>query len=1168
MPIRIFYITGLLIVCSLLFGQGKEYEGPDDPAGDIAAEKEGYMAGNRVFIYFRNTTELSDWPRVNVSKWPNNPNGLKMTDGIGLMVGAKVYIEDDTNPTNVDTIPLTELLDIYTKEHHTLYYLQTSYREEMDLNPLGTVEWGFYPAFGYFNETDEYPALSNLDNSWPTSGWPSTGLETKWPGEWNGRFGRGVTYADQETYYVVNDAQDQENLGPEDNVRYYPRPGKTIGDIRPNVTIQSGLPWGGLGLRVAVRGFQWNNPQARDAIFWEYSIANISDYDLRDVAFGYWLDNSIGGDGDDDLGHFDKQVDMAYSWDVNGIGSGGLPTGVMGFAYLESPGLAYDYIDNDNDGLVDEKRDNEATAFVGATEGIADLNAFLEFYKKDSEDLKDHWDADEDQDWEDGEDINSDGVYQLSEYAGDDIGIDGVAPGELNYNGPDLDGSECNHRPDFVAGVGCEPNFNTTDVSESDMVGLTAFRMFPIPSHAPSNETNWFKNDQAMWDVIGADSTDENVEMTSNLVEVFASGPFPLYQGRVERISMSELHSYDPLAGLESDDHTAPALFELKRIVQVIYEKDYRFAQPPKMPTLTATAGDGEVILTWDDVADTKTRDPFVGNINDFEGYKVYRSTDKYMSDPEVITDGYGTPMFKKPIYQCDLTDQSPHNPNPINGMSHQCRGFSDFGLVNGMGYNLGTNSGITHIFVDNTVQNGRTYYYAVVAYDFGAPEIGPGISPSENNAVIELDEAEAIRSIGKNVAVVVPHQPAAGYIPPTVEIEETNLLGSGTITPIIRAQGSLNLGHSYFMTFGVDTIETVSGYDHGFQYVTNEIYIYDETDSTILVYKEDTAKYIGTNLIYRDTADYWTLDPTSIISTDIFDGMQVEIDAGVENPEYNYQTSGWVNGNGIMRITPPVAEETMMPWKYNIVFTDDDSAYVGVVSSPSGIRDEGGASIHRTEIINNPALNFYVQNTSFIDTATGQYEIMDVVIHDVNDNDTLDLFKDRIFVGAPAGSRWKTTAFIIDFQLATEATYPISGDVYQVDWKRPFYESDTIKFSVSADNNLNESAIATDMNNIKVVPNPYVMTNMMESAVSNQFLNQRRRLIFTHIPADCIIKIFTVSGVLVDEIIVNNEPDNGLVHWDMLTRENLEIAAGMYIYHIEAQKTGDQKLGKFAIIK
>ena len=1143
---------GFLVIINLVMSQGKEYEGPEDSAGDIAAEKEGYMTGNRVYLYFRNTTELSDWPRVNVSKWPNNPNGLKMTDGIGLLVGAKVYIEDDGNETTVDTIPLTELADIYTKDHHTLYYLQTSYREEMDKDPTGTVEWGFYPVFGYFNETGEYPALSNIKSSWPINGWPSKGFETKWPGEWNGRFGRGVIYADQESYYVVNDAQDQENLGAEDNVKYFPRPGHYVGDLKPDVTIQSGVPWGGLGLRVSVRGFQWNNPQARDAIFWEYSIANVSDYDLRDVAFGYWLDNSIGGDGDDDLGYFNKQVDMAYSWDINGIGAGGIPTGVMGFAYLESPGLAYDYTDNDNDGLTDEKRDNEPTGIVGPTEGITNLPAFLEFYKLNVEDLSDHWDADEDQDWENGEDLNGDGIYQLSEYAGDDIGIDGVAPGELNYYGPDLDGTECNHQPDFSLGIGCEPNFNTTDVSESDMVGLTSFRMFPIPSHAPSNTTHWFKNDQAMWDLIGIDSLEEYTSNISNLVEVFASGPFPLYQGRVERISMSELHSYDPLAGLNSDSHTAPALYELKRIVQVIYEKDYRFAQPPKMPTLTATAGDGEVILTWDDIADTKTRDPFVGNVNDFEGYKVYRSTDKYLSDPEVITDGYGTPMFKKSIYQCDLVDGR--------------MGFADFGLVNGVAYNLGYDTGINHIFVDNTVQNGRTYYYAVVAYDYGAPNIGPGITPSENNTVIELDEAEEVRSIGKNVAIVIPHQPAAGYVPPEVETEDKNYLGSGTIMPLIRAQGSLKTGHDYYLTFGIDTIATVSSYDYGFQYVTNEIFIYDETDSTILIYKEDTSKYVGNNLIYRDTLDYWTLNPGSTVFTDVFDGMQIEIDPGVETPAYNFANSGWINSSGIMRITPSIVEGVKMPWKYNIVFTDDDSAYVGVSRSGT-VRDENGSSIG-SDKITEPAINFYVQNTSFIDTSTGQYGLMDVVVHDVNSNDTFDLFEDRIFVGAPTGSRWRATAFIIDFQLATESSYPAPGSVYQVDWKRPFHESDTIRFSVTADDNLDKSVIASDMDNIKVVPNPYVMTNMMESAVANPFLNQRRRLMFTHVPSDCIIKIFTVSGVMVDEILVSNEPENGIIHWDMLTRENLEIAAGMYIYHIEAHETGDQKTGKFAVIK
>ena len=1140
-----------------IFSQGKPYEGPEDPAGDIAAEKEGYMTGNRVFIYFRNTTELSDWPRVNVSKWPNNPDGLKMTDGIGLLIGAKVYIEDDGDPSTVDTIPITELPDLLNpnNERHTLYYLQTSYREEMDLDPTGTVEWGFYPVFGYFDETGEYPALSNLPNSWPVNGWPSSGLATKWPGEWNGRFGRGVTYADQESYYVVNDAQDQEYLGSEDNVKYYPRPGHYIGDLKPNVTIQPGAPWGGLGLRVSVRGFQWNNPQARDAIFWEYSIANVSDYDLRDVAFGYWLDNSIGGDGDDDLGYFNKQEDMAYSWDINGVGAGGLPTGVMGFAYLESPGLAYDFQDNDNDGLVDEKRDNEATALIGPTDGINDLNAFLEFYKLNVEDLKEHWDADEDQDWEDGDDANGDGIYQISENYGDDIGIDGVAPGELNYTGPDADGSEGNHKPDFLEGVGCEPNFNATDVSESDMVGLTTFRMFPIPSHAPSNETTWFKNDEAMWGLIGVDSLEEYLDNVSNLVEVFASGPFPLYQGRVERISMSELHSYDPLEGLSSDDHTAPALYELKRIVQVIYEKDYRFAQPPKMPTLTATAGDGKVILTWDDIADTKTRDPFVGNINDFEGYKVYRSTDKYMSDPEIITDGYGTPMFKKPIYQCDLVDD--------------ISGFTDFGLVNGAGYNLGSETGITHIFVDNTVQNGRTYYYAVVAYDFGAPNIGPGIAPSENNVVIELDEAEEIRSIGKNVAVVVPHPRAAGYVPPEVTVEETELLGTGSIEPVIRAQGALKQGHQYALTFLVDTLASITGYEYGFQYITNGIQIYDETDSTILIYSEDSSKYIGQNIVFRDTANYWVLNNSESISTDIFDGLQLEIaPAEVETSSLSYERSGWVNGSGTMRVTPTVSEGLQLSWKYNISFTDNDSAYVGIARQVSSVRDENDDRVSPSSLISQPAVNFFVQNMSFVDTSTGQHPFMDIVVHDVNNNDTIEIGIDRFFVGATVGTRWRATAFIMDFQLDSGANYPSSGSSYQVDYNRPYFSTDTIRFSVEPEEALDLSIVQSDLDSIKVVPNPYVMTNMMESAVSNPFLNQRRKIMFTHIPANCIIKIFTVSGVLVDEIIVNNEPNNGIIHWDLLTRENLEVAAGMYVYHINALDIGEEKLGKFAVIK
>ena len=87
--------------------------------------------------------------------------------------------------------------------------------------------------------------------------------------------------------------------------------------------------------------------------------------------------------------------------------------------------------------------------------------------------------------------MNGDGIYQASEYFGDDIGLDGVGPGELNYTGPDE--GEGNHRPDYKEGVGSEPNFAETDVSESDMIGLTSFRLFPVPSHASSSDTWWFK---------------------------------------------------------------------------------------------------------------------------------------------------------------------------------------------------------------------------------------------------------------------------------------------------------------------------------------------------------------------------------------------------------------------------------------------------------------------------------------------------------------------------------------------------------------------------------------------------------------------------------------------------------------------------------------------------
>ena len=44
--------------------------------------------------------------------------------------------------------------------------------------------------------------------------------------------------------------------------------------------------------------------------------------------------------------------------------------------------------------------------------------------------------------------------------------------------------------------------------------------------------------------------------------------------------------------------------------------------------------------------------------------------------------------------------------------------------------------------------------------------------------------------------------------------------------------------------------------------------------------------------------------------------------------------------------------------------------------------------------------------------------------------------------------------------------------------------------------------------------------------------------------------------------------PHEGIVHWDLLTKEGLEIAAGVYVYYLKSHNTGKEKMGKFAIIK
>ena len=1190
----------ILIFISILQGQSRPYDGPNDPAGDVAAVREGRMTGNRVLLYFQNTTELAYWPNFDHSKWPNDETGVGMIDGIGLNIAAKVYLENDS-------IPVTDVQRIQNNKEdlQALYYCESNYRQGMDINKSGTVKWGLYPVPGYFNENSEYVAMSNREESWPTQGWPARGDQKKWPGEWNGRFGRGVKYASLETFFVANDAQDLEYIADTTiSEKYYPRrkydgegnitEDMRIGDINPNVTIQKGRPWGGLGTRVKVRGYQWNNLQTRDAIFWEYDISNTSFYDITEVAFGYWVDMGVGhlnGIGEtDDIGYFNKYIDMAYCWDTDGVGVEGRKTGIMGLAFLETPGISYDNIDNDDDGIIDEKRDNQASRLVPPGYGISDPEKFEDWYGKSVDDLGEHWDADEDGDWQDGIDANGNGVYDEGEFYGDDVGLDGVGPKDLNYNGPDQ--GECNHKPDYEEGIGCEPNFAATDISESDMIGLTSFHQF---RHPQTNEKPFSWADKAVFDMFSSYELKEFFGELSNLIFMFGSGLFRLEQGRTERISISELHSYDPLPGLNSESHTSPSLTAKKRIVQLIYENDYRFAKAPLSPTLTAEASDGKVILTWDNVADKMTREPLLNNINDFEGYKIYKATDKHFSDAEQLTDMYGNPAGKKPIFQCDRK----------NGRI----GAADYAVVNGESFYLGNDTGIQHYFIDNEVQNGRTYYYAVVAYDYGISaeelsgfsSVDASVYPAENNVVIELNEDESIRYTGKNVAVVTPGTRAAGYRGPQTNIDTSGIAGTGKIDIEILTTENLKAGHQYKIKF--DVLETVylnsptKRPESEMKYVNTGFTIYDQTENNKIVYQEDSQDPEA-NKNYTEDKDklrnQWNSGQSGEIEydrfvedavvTDAFDGIRVKISDLCQNAEVDSSQTGWLNGNYAMNVNINADQEyrttqfedgrsridpihgLYYPWEYEIRFDEEfESTFQNTYRQ--GLQNGDGIKILHNNFLLNQTFPFYVINKTWDDT-------LQLAVHDVNKDSIFNILEDEIFAGHVEEIRgiydyWGGTVFTLNFnEINSTDGLPASDAIYHIDFKRPFTESDSIMFAIEAAQKANQENINEDMKNIKVVPNPYVATNAMETSVSNIGLNQRRKIMFTHIPAKCEIQIFTSSGIFIDKIKVNNAPEDGKVYWDLLTRENLEIAAGIYVYHIKSQETGKEKIGKFAVLK
>ncbi len=1074
-PIKYLLFFIILVFSSLIQAQQYYDLVPLDQRGDEDYVRQGTHDANRIRTLYYNYGMVGDYQ--------TNPD-YTIFHSMEWPKGSLENYSDGVTP-----FVLAKLQQFINGQFQDFYIMETGYRERQETNPnTGRVQrYNPRPGFLQLDPTinkGRSPAVSYDPRTWPDF-WPDKVNDPDdpgWRGSWNGYFGKQPN-ADQESFCVYDDDYYSK-------WNFYP-------DFRDSTRR-------GMALRVEQRGFQWSNIQSRDVLFWHYDISNegTTVYNYN-VIFGLYMDSGVGGgslspfdlvyESDDDNAYYDttNAMDLVYTWDYNGHGQFG-PTGYLGYAYLETPGNPVDGIDNDEDGIIDEKRDGgpgqkivgqgSILSYIAANYDTVKLNKYANFRLRPAFQRGIWWTGDEDMDWTENNDTGADGIW----------------------------GTFDTGEGDSIPTLG-EQNFDKTDLNESDQIGLTGFKLNRIRVGGGGiGETDniIFFTDSKMWPQTlynmwtGPEPFDERSVINYNIGFFFASGPFYLGTAKTERFSLALAMGAD--------------LNQMRKTVQVvstIYDANYQFATPPPLPTVQAYAGDGFVNLTWNNASEDAF-DP-ITNTNDFEGYKIYRSTDESFLDPAIIYDGRGIDiLLSKPLAVFDLDD-----------------GILDFSSVSveGLQFYLGDDSGIYHTFKDTTVTNGQRYFYAVTAYDRGIEQLN--IFPSESPISVNQTLRGGI-ILPKNVAIVYPNAQAPGYRPGTyTNLEHVQGYGQGRISIDTPNPDLIPHNHKFEIRFKSpqDSIKA------------NSYELYDVTTGvadTVFVGGND-LKALGKGPVGNGMLPVIFVPPTLAPDT---------LNTGFlpnSNSNLVFRTRASAT------TTPPNAKRNNYPADYLIIFSDvvlDTS--IGTIGVPPvftkfkimGLLKDGG-----------------------------EFQA-DFRFYDPDGNQTMSRHDEYIEILGknPNGLTqpwWKVSIDTIYGPKYENSIFPTEGDVYQLTIAVPYNENDVYTF-VTDSSFIDLTKQSSDYANEKpyVVPNPYLGMASFEQAPYAQTGRGDRRIEFRALPVNSTVRIYTVTGELVQTL----HQDTGFqdyIAWNMRSKDNLEVAPGLYIFHVEAPGEPDF-IGKFAIIK
>ncbi|MBN1482407.1 hypothetical protein EH223_10240 [candidate division KSB1 bacterium] len=987
---------------------------------------------------------------------------------------------------------------------------------------------------------------------------PRTVLPGLRVGRWNGEY-KAAPIADQETLYRMDDHENDAWNDYREGM-YWPLKNS---DGTPDTRDWKDGGVAGSGIEVEGRTYAWFHPLAEDLLVSVYRVRNYSDYILNRVVTGMWADANIV-QGDYNAASFIKaqydyeggggrlDFDILYQWhQFPEQLSTYKKVGTFAFAFLESPGIAYNQKDDDYDDLIDESMedgiDNDNDWVPFADVGLDKLGPGDEGYKgpdADGTEGNGRWDTEDTNlngALDKGEDQNQNNKLDM-EPIRDDRGTDGIGPDENGWLGPDPNGTEANGIMDLG-----EPNFDLTDIDEADQAGLKHIYVYESRKD--------LKDDRGFWELYLEREAEDVVESDEDIVFTFGARAVKLDTMEWARFTIALV------MGEDQDD-----AIRNKATMQRIYNANYQFLTPPLQPTVVSNVGDKSVQLYWDTDAEM-SKDPFFGE--DFNGYRVYKSTNPQFLDIKKVSDAFGNVLLFKPLAIFDKQDglKGPH-PIPFPNL--------------GAHYDMGKDVGLKHSYLDTLVDNGRTYYYAVTSIDAGndwdfyerglvSEDYPMEAMPSESPFSITVNPLGEVVYRDRNTAVCIPVEPAAGYVDPFVDsLKISHVSGwtrGGRWNIDIFNKLHAKLGHEYELTFTDDhwLDNLTPQYEWG---STTGIRCMNlTTGDTLFNYKYDN-NYEFVQNAFRE------------IERGVFEGLHFDFgwrmaysggndnDRGIrviKENEYGRETPEWkrwiTNTKSNLRCEriEVVSPGEYLPFDFEIRVED----HVGV-----------DTSVSPSFLIPSYPLNFTTWNV----TDPNNPHQMKVQIR-------YDKYKSGDIPEEMYGQIWDSTRVLITFpnhEGIDKTSYtlrfhknsfdslapvipPSPGDIYLFRTERNPTRHDTLRFVIEG-GEWNREDAKEEIRNIYVVPDPYVVGNDFESIYELAGYSQRR-VDFVNLPPKATISVFTASGKLVTKIDHESSVDFGRCSWDLTSEDGPEIAFGMYFFVVETEGLGTFR-GKFAVIK